>query len=105
MYVDFNPAENGADQDTVGHSISEAKMRSVSNKDKRHHCLKLHGEGGTQILVLYACMTKGFQSITLIEIGPFQEKHLINKNFTEFLRLILLPKQSIWEHIWWNRGV
>ena len=53
--------------------------------------------GGHLILVLYTCMTKGFQH-TLIAISPLEEKHAVNENFVQFCpQAKFTPKQAFLE--------
>ena len=53
------------------------------------------GGGGTQILVLYTCVTRGFSKHTLIVISHLQEKHPLNENFAPKFT----PKQTFLEDL------
>ena len=52
------------------------------------HAAAPGGGGGTQILVLYTCVT-----------NPFQDKHPLNENFTQFLHPILLLNNIFGENV------
>ena len=56
--------------------ITEMISISVTSRLIRYLCVSLTGAGGrhTRMLVLYTCMTTGFQNIPL-QIFPFEVKH------------------------------